>query len=133
MGLAILALVAWQLQSPVVQVTGGDATARNSVRQHELEILADAMVQYQAAHGGAGVSLPAADTEICLTTGPDCDAAHLVDLHYLIGTAGLNSLPADPSGGLTAGGSGYMISQAGGQLRLSAPRAEGGVGIDVTR
>lgn len=132
-GLAVVAagLLVWQVQAAATQES---AAARNTLRHHELQILSDALAQYLSAHPDVAAALPATDTEICAGQGASCATAHLADLHYLIGATDLPSLPADPAGGLHAGGSGYTITRLpGGHWRVSAPWAEDGAQISVIR
>lgn len=109
------------------------ASARNAERQSEVNALLNAVYQYSLDNNGA---LPAAitttDTEICTNETADCSG--LIDLsalttneEYLVG------IPADPNAS-TANGSGYTIRQtAGGRVQVSAPLAEYGNTISVSR
>ncbi|HEY2003911.1 MAG TPA: hypothetical protein VGH44_02240 [Candidatus Saccharimonadia bacterium] len=109
--------------------------SRNTVRQNDLNTLAQALAQYKTDHTAFPVKLPATDTPICTSAGQDCTSKHYADLSFLI-TGGdyLTAIPVDPGQAVGLWASGYNISQLpDGTIRLTAPQAEAGATISVVR
>lgn len=109
------------------------ASARNAERQAEVNALLNAVYQYSLDHNGAlpGAIL-ATETEICLSQTNDCSG--MVDLSVLTAQEEyLVAIPTDPKAS-TPNGSGYTIRQTpGGRIQVSAPLAEYGNTISVSR
>ncbi len=131
--IAILAGIVILAINPTKQL--GDT--RNSQRRVDVTTILDAVYQYSLDNNG---NLPASvlalqvntPTEICKTGAGNC--AGLVDLTVLTTNEKyLTSLPIDPSGG-TQNGNNYKISRTGNnRVTVSAPNAEQGATISVTR
>jgi hypothetical protein len=98
---------------------------RDTIRQTDIDLLASALNQYQKDHGRLPITLPTADTQICTSTGVNCESQHYVDLSFLL-TGGnyLDAIPVDP-GRRKLWASGYTIAQLpGNKIRLVAPKSE---------
>ena len=110
--------------------------ARNANRSNDVVTIIDGVYQYSVDNNGSlpsGITTTA--TEICATGASSCTG--LVDLSALA-TNGkyLVSVPKDPqcTTVCAANGTGYKISKdANGRLVVSAPYAEQGKTISVTR
>lgn len=108
------------------------AETRNSERRVDVNTVLNAVYQYAIDNNG---TIPAAitttQTEIC-TTGGTCTG--LVDLSVLTDSEEyLVAMPTDPTGS-TANGAGYEILEtANGRVTVTAPDAEEGSTISVTR
>ena len=101
---------------------------RNEVRQAALKQMSLALEQYVSAAGAFPAGIPSVQTDICVSSGATCKAAHLVDLSILTSKGLLTSLPADPVGGHILYSCGYSIARnPSGTVTLVAPRAEKGV------
>jgi prepilin-type N-terminal cleavage/methylation domain-containing protein len=110
--------------------------SRNTQRQADVSTILNAVYQYSVDNNGvlpAGITATA--TEACATGGTPCTG--LIDLTALTTAEKyLTSLPKDPQcpTGCTAGGVGYRILKStNGRITVSAPGAEQGKTISVTR
>jgi prepilin-type N-terminal cleavage/methylation domain-containing protein len=114
--------------------------ARNAQRQSDVSAILDGIYEYQAAHSGT-VSTNAATAT---STPTDVSLGSGIDLCELTPTY-LADLPMDPSAtaptggatpcaaGTTAYDTGYQIAKNNGRFTISAPHAEDGATISVTR
>jgi len=98
---------------------------RDTIRRTDIGLLASAITLYQKDHGQLPVTLPTTDTQICTSTGQNCQSQHYVDLSFLL-TGGnyLDAIPVDP-GHRKLWASGYTIAQLpGNKIRVVAPKSE---------
>lgn len=118
----------------VLAINPGDKLGDKNNTQRKIDINTIANAIYQYTNNNAS-NLPktilATTTEIC-KTGARC--AGLINLSVLTANEKyLPFIPVDPNGG-TANGTNYFISKsASGTIVISAPRAEKGETISVTR
>jgi type IV pilus assembly protein PilA len=128
--IAILAAVVIVAINPTKQL--GDA--RNAQRRSDVKTIIDAVYQYSLDNSG---NLPSAITttsrEICKSgVNVDCDGGP-ISLNVLTGSY-LVALPNDPQVASTATGTNYYILRlSNGRVTVSAPGAEQGATISVTR
>ena len=127
---AILAGIVILAINPAKQLSD----TKNAQRKIDVNTILNAVYQYSIDHSGAlPTTITTTPTEICKTTATSC--TNLIDLsaltsseRYLIG------MPNDPSGGTLANGTGYKIAKDQyGRLVVSAPKAEVGATISITR
>ena len=129
----VIGIISLLAATVIVAMTPGKEMreARNTLRENDIQSILTATYEYAIDHDGnfpAGIALEAA-TEICVTGSTDCDAGG-VNLDVLTGVLG--KIPSDPQA--TGTGTEYYISRdASGHLTVSAPLAEGGEEISVTR
>jgi len=125
--IAILAAIVIIAINPARQF----ASARNAQRWSDINAILNANWQYAVDNNGSLPStITGTDTEICLT-GATCTG--LIDLTVLTtASTYLPAIPSDPTGSST-NGAGYEISITDGRVTVSAPDAELGVTISVTR
>ena len=134
--IAILAAIVIVAINPTKQL--GDA--RNAQRRSDVNTILNAVYQYAIDNNGnlpTGIPTGTAkmicqssfDPATCIAVAP---AFNGVNLRMLSGTY-LVSIPHDPQLTITATGSRYDISQNGGRVTVSAPYAEQGASISVTR
>jgi prepilin-type N-terminal cleavage/methylation domain-containing protein len=127
--IAILAGVVILAVNPTKQL--GDA--RNATREENVTTILDAVYQYEIDNNGnLPSSITSTPTDICATGATSCTG--LVDLSVLT-TNGkyLTAIPEDPQAG-TATDTHYQISDnSNGRITVSAPDAEQGAVITVTR
>lgn len=105
---------------------------RNAQRHADVTTILNAVYQYSLDNNGAlPTSITAVQTEIC-KSGGTCTG--LIDLGVLTTNEKyLTSIPFDPSGA-TTNGAGYEIKKtANNRVTVTAPDAEQGVTISVTR
>ena len=105
---------------------------RNSQRQADVNTILNAAYQYSIDNQGTiPATITTTPTDVC-TTGGTCTG--LIDLSVLSASGKyLVSIPKDPKTS-TANDTGYAISQnANGRITVSAPGAEQGKTISVTR
>jgi hypothetical protein len=143
LGFGVIAIVAalstlggHSLAGPAASVHSPNTPAgRNQQRTADLTALAGALHQYMSAHSRLPITLPPDGLNICTSQGAACKTAKLADLGFLITTGGsLAAIPQDPIGGTGQFNSGYHVARNEfGQWQLSAPRAEAGAIIAVTR
>lgn len=111
------------------------AEAKNAQRWSNVNAILNAVYQYSVDHDGTfPTALPAVPTEICKTgTAPSiCASNGLLDLTSLTPTY-VVTLPVDPAE-LPGFGTGYLISTStGNRVIVSAPHAEEGDVIEVSR
>ena len=109
------------------------ADTRNSQRWSDVNTILNGVYQYSVDNDGAVPSgITDTATDVCRSGASDC--AGLADLSVLTadGTY-LVSIPEDPSGA-SGNSSGYQIVRlANGRITVSAPHAERGASISVTR
>lgn len=122
MGIVILAL------NPAKQL----ADTRNAQRRTDVNTILNAVYQYAVDNNG---SIPAGitttQTEVC-NTGGTCTG--LVDLGVLTTSEKyLVSIPKDPTGASTNGAGYEIVKTANNRVTVSAPDAEQGASISVTR
>jgi type IV pilus assembly protein PilA len=127
--IAILAGVVILAVNPTKQL--GDA--RNATREENVTTILDAVYQYEIDNNGnLPSSITSTPTDICATGASSCTG--LIDLTVLTANGKyLTALPEDPQAG-TATDTHYQISDnANGRITVSAPDAEQGEVITVTR
>ena len=136
--LLVVAIIAILASIVIIAINPGKnlADSRNATRSADVTTILNGVYQYSLDNNGEiPSSITATTTEICATNASSC--ASLVDLSALTtdGTY-LPSIPADPqcSSVCATDGVGYDISQdANGRITVSAPNAENGETISVTR
>lgn len=108
------------------------AQSKNSERAADVTTILNAVYQYSVDNNGtlpAGIS--ASQTEIC-KTGGTCTG--LVDLSVLTNNETyLTAIPVDPTGESTNGAGYEIVRTANNRVTVSAPDAENGETISVTR
>ncbi|RJR26522.1 type II secretion system protein [candidate division WWE3 bacterium] len=107
--------------------------SRNTKRRLELHTISIAIYQYATDTGQLPVSIPDTETEICKSDGI-ANCAGLVDLTVLTAnTKYLISMPVDPKSE-SQDGTGYSIYRTpADRVTVTAPLAENGIVITVTR
>ena len=107
------------------------ADTRNAQRQSDVNTILNAVYQYVIDGNAIPGDITNSATEICVTGGT---CTGLVDLSVLTDSeAYLVSIPLDPTGSST-NGAGYEISKTGNaRVTVSAPDAENGETISVTK
>jgi prepilin-type N-terminal cleavage/methylation domain-containing protein len=106
--------------------------SRNNQRRADINVILNAVYEYYFDNSGSfPVTITTTPTEICRTGG---DCAGLIDLSVLTNSQKyLNILPFDPTV-TNSNTSGYKISKdTFNKLTVSAPNAELGITINVTR
>lgn len=131
--IAILASIVIIAINPNRQLAQGN----NAQRQSDVVAILNAVYQYSIDNNGTlPGSITTTTAEICATdTDPtDCTTDGLVDLSVLTDNETyIVSMPKDPTGA-SGNGVGYEIAQsANGRVTVSAPDAENGEVITVTR
>lgn len=107
---------------------------RNSQRLSYVNDLANGIREYHKDHGSLPVVIATAPSQICTSTGTNCQSMKLIDLSFLT-TAGdyIMGIPHDPKGGRGLWGSGFYIRTAAtGDLIITAPEAELGKTISAS-
>jgi prepilin-type N-terminal cleavage/methylation domain-containing protein len=107
------------------------ASARNAQRQSDVNTILNAVYQYAIDNNG---TIPASITtnvdEVCITA----SCTNLVDLGVLTDNETyLVAIPQDPTGSSTNGGGYEIVKTANNRVTVSAPDAEDGAVIEVTR
>lgn len=134
--IAILAAIVIVAINPARQL----AQARNTQRWSNVNTILNAVHQYAIDNRGnlpPGIATTA--TEICLTSvsTADCQTAGLTDLGPLtVNETYLTSMPKDPGcpDGCHASGIGYKVMKSvNNRITVTAPNAENGETITVTR
>ena len=108
------------------------ADTRNAQRKVDVNTILSAVYQYAIDNNGTiPASITTTDTEICKTTASTCTG--LTDLSVLTDDGMyLTAIPNDPSSSST--GVGYnILKSSNGRITVSAPNAEQGATISVTR
>jgi len=127
--IAILAGIVIVAINPTKQL--GDT--RNAQRRVDVNTILNAVYQYAVDHNGAlPASVTTSTTEICKTGAASCTG--FVDLSDLTADEKyLVAIPTDPSG-TSSNGAGYRIAKsANGRVTVTAPAAEQGLTVSVTR
>jgi len=133
--LLVIAIIAILAAIVIIAINPGKqlADSRNAQRRTDVNTILNGIYQYSVDNNGnlpAGVTTT--DTTICRSGAADCTG--YADLSTLT-TSGryLVSIPFDPSNP-TAPSTGYNVVQnANGRVTVSAPSAEQGASITVTR
>jgi len=104
--------------------------SRNSQRKSDVNTILSAVYQYAIDTGSIPSTITTTSTEVCKTS----VCAGLIDLGVLTASGKyLVSIPSDPTGAST-NGSGYRIlKDVNNRVTVSAPSAENGVTVSVTR
>lgn len=126
--IAILAGIVILAINPSKQL--GDT--KNAARKADVNTILNAVYQYSIDNNGTiPASITASSTEICATG----TCSTLIDLGVLTASEKyLTSMPIDPSGGVSASGTGYAVSKsANGRITVSSLKAEQGATIKATR
>jgi prepilin-type N-terminal cleavage/methylation domain-containing protein len=106
---------------------------RNAQRRSDVTTLLNATYQYSIDNNGVlPVGITASSTEICASGAANCTS--VIDLAVLtVNGKYITAIPSDPQK-VTANGAGYFISRdANGRITVTAPLAEQGASITVTR
>lgn len=136
--LLVVAVIAILAAIVIIAINPGKqlGESRNSQRQADVNTVINALYQYSLDNSGAipsGVTVTA--TEVCATGAASCTG--LVDLSVLTTNEKyLTSLPKDPqcTTSCATNGTGYRILKtANNRITVSAPAAEQGKTISVTR
>lgn len=123
---------------------------RNAQRSADVNTILNATYQYELDNNGSlpgigsrtgAVAISSTATEICSATASTCTG--LVDLNalstngkYVVSIPGDPTCPSGPTGGTAcnANGAGYKIGlTSNGRLQVTAPQAENGKTISVTK
>ncbi|MGD8373442.1 MAG: type II secretion system protein [Candidatus Woesebacteria bacterium] len=136
--LLVVAIIAILAGIVILAINPGKqlADTRNAQRQADVSTIISAIYQYSLDNDGnvpAGITTTA--TEICATGAASCTG--LVDLNVLTANGVyLVSLPSDPQCNTVCAtnGNGYrVVKDANGRITVSAPYAEQGRDISVSR
>lgn len=108
------------------------ATSRNAKRQADVNAILSAVYQYVVDEGRLPPAIPVGTaSEICATDSVDCDGA--ISLDVLTG-AYIVRIPQDPQLIDTATGTNYwIVRDSGGRITVTAPGAEEGEYVSITR
>ncbi len=132
--LLVVAAIAILAGIVIVAINPGKqlADTRNAQRQVNVNTILNAVYQYSIDNKGTiPVGITQTPTEVCKTGGL---CTNLIDLAVLTNNETfLTAIPTDPTG-VSVNGTGYKISQSvNGRITVSAPSAEQGKTISVTR
>lgn len=122
-------LIAWSRREELAVARNN---SRNSKRKADVRIILNAVYQYTIDKNELPKTIPLKNTEICKTGAASC--AGLVDLSILTDKQlYLVQIPVDPN--ISSGnGSGYFIVKtAQGRISVTAPLAEQGESVSITR
>lgn len=127
-GIAILAGVVILAVNPVQQL----GKTRNAQRWSDVNAILNAVYQYSVDNNGLPAGITTTVTEICKTGGA---CTGLIDLSVLTASEKyLTKIPNDPNGTCNANGVCYeIVKSANGRVTVSAPDAEQGASVTVTR
>lgn len=127
--IAILAGIVIVAVNPGKQL--GDT--KNSQRRSDVNAILNAVYQYSVDNNGSIPStITTTVTEICKTGAASCTG--LIDLSVLTTNEEyLVSIPTDPTGSSTNGAGYEIVQSANGRVTVSAPDAEQGATITVTK
>lgn len=126
--IAILAAVVIVAINPTKQL--GDA--RNAQRRSDVKTILDAVYQYALDNNGnIPPGITTTSQEICKSgANVDCDG---LDLNLLTGSY-IVAIPTDPQEPTTSTGTNYfLVLTSNSRITVTAPGAEGGASISVTR
>lgn len=131
--IAILAAIVIVAINPTKQL----AQTKNAQRRADVNTILNATYQYAIDHSGTvPASVSTTEKDICKTdiATADCTILDLVDLKSLTdGEVYLTAIPVDPTNTATAA-AGYKMKQTvTGRINVSAPLAEQGELINVTK
>ncbi len=132
--IAILASIVIVAINPTKQL--GDA--RNAQRRSDVNTILNAVYQYAIDHNGTlPTGITTTSKPVCMADATDTDCTNIsgANLRLLTGSY-LVSIPKDPSlsSSLTGTGTHYnIIKDSNGRVTVSAPAAEQGATISVTR
>ncbi len=134
--LLVVALIAILAGIVIMAINPGKqlADTRNAQRRVDVNTILNAVYQYTVdTNGVIPASITVTATEICKTGATDCTG--LIDLSALTTNEKyLTAIPRDPSGTCAAAGVCYeILKTANGRVTVSAPDAENGATIAVTR
>lgn len=103
---------------------------RNEQRASDVATIVNAVHEYASRHTGKLPAIPTANDDICRTSSPSC--AGVVNLQALVAEGYLTDIPTDPlnTAKTTVG---YVIRQSGKTITVSAPFAERGEAIFMSR
>lgn len=106
---------------------------RNAQRQNDVTTILNAVYQYALDNDGSlPTSIDTSAGEICKTDAASCTG--LIDLSVLTDAEEyLTSMPTDPTGSSTNGAGYEILRTANERVTVSAPDAEQGATISVTR
>lgn len=109
------------------------ADTRNAQRWSDVNTILNGIYQYSIDHDGAVPSdITTTVKEVCKTGAADCTG--LADLSALTtNEVYLVAIPEDPTGSSTNGAGYEVVKTANGRITVSAPDAEQGETITVTR
>ncbi len=136
--LLVVAIIAILAGIVIIAINPGKnlGDTRNSQRQADVATILNGVYQYSLDNTGPLPSgIPTSATEICATGSASCTS--LVDLSTITASEKyLTAIPKDPQCTTTCAtnGTGYRIlKSANGRITVSAPAAEQGKTISVTR
>jgi type IV pilus assembly protein PilA len=134
--IAILAAIVIVAINPTKQL--GDA--RNAQRRSDVNTILNAVYQYALDHNGnLPSSITSTATEICANAQTQASCAALANPGIYLGALTLTgtyivAIPGDPQAATATGSAYYIMKNATtSRLTVSAPRAEQGASISVTR
>lgn len=109
------------------------ADTRNAQRRSDVKTILDAVYQYSIDNGALPGSIPESAANICKPRG-NCEVGPYIDISALVTDQKyLSDMPCDPIA-VGPDDCGYAISKSGnGRITVSAPNAEQGATISVTR
>lgn len=133
--LLVVAIIAILAGIVILAINPGKqlADSRNAQRRSDVNTIINAIYQYSIDNNG---NLPTTITttagDICATGAADCSG--LVDLTVMTSSGRyLVSIPKDPSTGDATNTNYQVVRDANGRVTVSAPDAEQGATITVTR
>jgi type IV pilus assembly protein PilA len=109
------------------------ADTRNTQRRSDVATIINAIYQYSIDNNGTlpGSLATATSSEICKIGG---SCAGFTDLSILASSSKyLVSIPVDPTGQSTNGTGYYAVKTVDNRVTVSAPSAEGGVTIEISK